>query len=269
MSDGRGTRRRAYGTGSLRVVGDSWIAKWRSPEGRQIQRKVGDVRIPGVRDGLTKAQAEQGLRRMLEAERTPAPATRLTVEEAGRELSRRLEMRSRKKSHRLTVASDLRIHLSPFFGERTLDQITPEDIERYIATKRKTLAIKTIRNHVNTLHSVFELGQRHDWCTRNPVKLAERPVIKKTETRIQFLEQPELEKLLAIPYPPDAWGGVEPTLYLTAAMTGLRQGELLGLRWRDVDLEARKSGSSRRSCAASSPTRSQSAPDAPSRWPSV
>jgi integrase len=230
---------------------------------------VGDVRIPGVRDGLTKAQAEQGLRRMLEAERTPAPATRLTVEEAGRELSRRLEMRSRKKSHRLTVASDLRIHLSPFFGERTLDQITPEDIERYIATKRKTLAIKTIRNHVNTLHSVFELGQRHDWCTRNPVKLAERPVIKKTETRIQFLEQPELEKLLAIPYPPDAWGGVEPTLYLTAAMTGLRQGELLGLRWRDVDLEARKSGSSRRSCAASSPTRSQSAPDAPSRWPSV
>jgi integrase len=37
-----------------------------------------------------------------------------------------------------------------------------------------------------------------------------------------------------------AFGSIEPTLYLTAAMTGLRQGELLGLRWRDVDLDARR-----------------------------
>jgi integrase len=37
-----------------------------------------------------------------------------------------------------------------------------------------------------------------------------------------------------------AFGSIEPTLYLTAAMTGLRQGELIGLRWRDVDLDARR-----------------------------
>jgi integrase len=235
----KATGRRAYGTGKLIVRGSSWLGAWYE-DGRRIQRKVGDVQIPGVRDGLTKTQAEREFRRMREAERSPEPDTPVTVEEAGQELSRRLELRGRKKSHRMTVASDLRIHLSPFFGERTLDRITPEDVERYIATKRKTLAIKTIRNHVNTLHSVFELGLRHGWCTRNPVKLAERPVIKKTETRIQFLDQGELEKLLAAPYPDDAFGSLEPTLYLTAAMTGLRQGELLGLRWRDVDLDARK-----------------------------
>jgi len=73
------------------------------------------------------------------------------------------------------------------------------------------------------------------WCERNPVKLADRPVIKTTETRIKFLDQPQLEKLLALPYPDDAFGQIEPTLYLTAAMTGLRQDELIGLRWRDVD----------------------------------
>jgi len=78
------------------------------------------------------------------------------------------------------------------------------------------------------------------WCQTNPVKLADRPVIRTTETRIKYLDQDELEKLLAVTYPDDAFGRIEPTLYLTAAMTGLRQGELLGLRWRDVDFDARR-----------------------------
>jgi integrase len=90
------------------------------------------------------------------------------------------------------------------------------------------------------MHSVFDIGIRLGWCQSNPVKLADRPVIKATDTRIKFLAQPELEQLLAAPYPADAFGSIEPTLYLTAAMTGLRQGELIGLRWRDVDLDARR-----------------------------
>jgi integrase len=242
MSAARSPRRRAYGTGTLRVVGGSWLASWYGPDGRRVQRKVGAVRTEGRADGLTKTQAERVLRRMREIEspRSAPDGQRLTMEQAGDELCQRLELRGRRKSHRLTVASDLRNHIGPFFASKTLDRIRPEDIERYVAAKRKTLAIKTIRNHVNTMHSVFELGLRKGWCQINPVKLADRPTVTKTETRIQFLDHAELEKLLDASYPDDAFGRIEPTLYLTAAMSGLRQGELLGLRWRDVDFEARK-----------------------------
>jgi integrase len=232
--------RRGYGTGSLRVVGRSWIGSWYGPDGRKIRRKVGPARTPGERDGLTKTQAEERFRRMRGADIASSNMERVTMAQAGEELARRLEMRGRKKSHRLTVASDLRNHIAPFFGERELAKIEPRDIERYIAVKLASLAPKTVRNHLNTMHSVFELGIRKGWCRGNPVKLADRPVIKTTETRIRFLDQPELEQLLAVHYLHDAFGRIEQTLYLTAAMTGLRQGELIGLRWRDVDFEARK-----------------------------
>lgn len=234
-------RRRAYGTGELAVKGPSWIASWYTPEGRKMRRKVGLARSEAHPEGLTKTEAERQLRRMREMEAPQIPeGHRVTMEEAGNELSRRLELRGRKKSHKETVASDLRNHIVPFFSGKSLDQIKPDDIERYAAVKSRKLAIKTIRNHINTMHSVFDIGVRQGWCKSNPVKLAERPNVRTTETRIQFLSQDELEQLLAAPYPDDAWGSVEPTLYLTAAMSGLRQGELLGLRWRDVDFDARK-----------------------------
>ena len=215
------------------------MASWYDDDGRRVQRRVGPARQPGESDGLTKSEAERELRRMRNAER-PADLERVTVAEAGVELSRRLELRGRKKSHRLTVASDLRNHLAPFFGDKPLSKITPADVERYIAAKQGRLAVKSIRNHLGTLHAIFELGERRGWCRTNPVKLADRPVVRKTETRLQFLEPAELEALLAVGYPDDAFGRVERPLYLTAAMTGLRQGELMGLRWRDVDFTARR-----------------------------
>ncbi len=234
-------KRRGYGTGSLRQAGHSWIGSWYGPDGRKVQRKVGVARTPGERDGMTKAQAERELARMRQQDAIVIAATsRATMQEAGEELCRALEIRGRKKSHRLTVASDLRKHIVPFFEGKDLARVTPDDIERYIAVKTRTLAVKTVRNHLNTMHSVFEIGMRRRWCQTNPVKLADRPRTRKNETRIQFLDQTELDKLLATNYPDDAFGRIEPSIYLTAAMTGLRQGELIGLRWRDVDLSARR-----------------------------
>jgi len=90
MSTSPASPRRAYGTGTLQVVGRSWIGAWYGPDGRRVRRKVGDVRTEGRADGLTKAQAERALRRMRELDSPPvAPdAERVTMEHAGRAFCR-------------------------------------------------------------------------------------------------------------------------------------------------------------------------------------
>jgi integrase len=86
---------------------------------------------------------------------------------------------------------------------------------------------------------VFELAVRRGWVTANPCKLVDAPEVEPSH-EIRFLSQAELETLLAHGIPDDELGVLERPLYLMAAMTGLRQGELLGLRWLDLDAEARK-----------------------------
>jgi integrase len=68
--------------------------------------------------------------------------------------------------------------------------------------------------------------------------LVERPrAHRSAHRRIRFLQPEELEAVLRA-VPADMLGALEPPRYLTAAMTGLRQGELLALRWSDVDWAA-------------------------------
>jgi len=76
------------------------------------------------------------------------------------------------------------------------------------------------------------------WAAANPVALVERPrAHRSVHRRIRFLQPEELEAVLRA-VPADALGAIERPLYLAAAMTGLRQGELLVLRWSDVDRTA-------------------------------
>ena len=71
----------------------------------------------------------------------------------------------------------------------------------------------------------------------NPVKRVEKPALAETDPDVHFLETEEVEALLRA-VPDDPLGRVERVMYLTAAMTGMRQGELFALRWRDVDWSA-------------------------------
>jgi integrase len=234
--------RRSYGSGSLFVRrdcggGESWYGKWYSGD-RRVHRKIGPKRQRGTRDGLTRAQAERELQRRVERERAVV-RTGLTIASAGKLYLEHLEhVLERKPSTLGDYRSILRAHAEPFFDERALERIEADDLRRYIAAKKRDgLATKTITNQLIFLHGLFGFAVKRSWLAANPLAAVDRPRAPEVDADIRYLELEEVEALIRA-VPDDYLGSTERALYLTAAMTGLRQGELIALRWRDVDWEA-------------------------------
>ncbi len=237
------TPRRGYGSGSLTVKTDavgteSWYGLWYSG-GERVKRRLGAKRSRGSHDGLTRPQAEARLRELIGETTVQATGERLTIAEVARRYLLAAERMRRKPSTLENIESEVRVHLAPFFGDRSLDRITPEDVADLIASLESSgLAPKTIHNILGTLSALFNFAKapRRRWTTTNPCVGAELPAIAET-SEIRFLTLEEIDLLIA-----HARAGMFQTLdralYLTAAMTGLRLGELVALRWRDVDWTA-------------------------------
>ncbi|MBA3844868.1 MAG: site-specific integrase, partial [Actinobacteria bacterium] len=142
-----------------------------------------------------------------------------------------------KRSTLQDYESYLRVHLAPFFGERPLDSIDLELVEEFIAAKRQQgKATKSAINYVLLLSAIFGHAIRRGWCTRNPVRDVEKPRDDRSRD-IRFLSGAELEALLAA-VRQTTLGRSDRVLYLAAAMTGMRRGELLALRWQDIDWQS-------------------------------
>lgn len=236
---------RPRGTGSLlrhtnRSGGESWYGKWRLVDGQQVMQRLGPVRTGSSRDGMTRAAAEAALRRAM-VDRDggdSAPTDGVTVGVAGARLLERLTALGRKRSTLADYESTIRVHLAPFFAERALSEIDVDLVELFIAAKQQEgKATKSIQNYVGLLHSIFTYGLKRDWCDRNPAALADKPVAPRG-AEIRFLTIEELDAILAAT-PATELGRTDRRLFLTAAMTGMRRGEVVAVRWQDVDWSAR------------------------------
>jgi integrase len=95
---------------------------------------------------------------------------------------------------------------------------------------------------------------------RHRAAVVDRPRLERSD-EIRFLDQPELEALLRAT--PDL---TDQALFLAAAMTGLRQGELLALPWMDIDWTAAKIRVRRNYVRGHWTTPSRAAPPARCRW---
>lgn len=203
-------------------------------DGRLYKRRLGPKRTES-RDGLTKAGAERELRRLIEQSENEPRLEAVDMSEAGRRWLSHLKLMGRKRSTLMDYESAIRIHLVPFFGDTPLSAIRPRDIEAFMAAKTdQGRAPKSVRNYLGVLHSLMSFVERREWCIRNPCRHVDFPRIPESDADIRYLDIEQVETLLRAIDIDHEWGPTEHALYLTAAMTGLRQGELLALRWRDV-----------------------------------
>ncbi|QGT99308.1 hypothetical protein SYNTR_0715 [Candidatus Syntrophocurvum alkaliphilum] len=140
--------------------------------------------------------------------------------------------------------SIINTHIIPDLGGVKLDKLRTNDIQRFYnaklekgriqracsRNKEKSLSARTIKNIHTVMHSALEQAARENLINSNPASYTTRPRQEKKEITPlkseqvkQFLENIKNDWL----YP----------LYITALGTGLRRGELLGLKWQDIDFD--------------------------------
>lgn len=116
--------------------------------------------------------------------------------------------------------------LVPVFGNHQLSEITPAMVQRFVAMASKGRAPGRVNKFLVVLRSMLKRAEIWGYLAKNPASHV-LPV-RTVKREMEFLTPQEVEKLLEEP-------GLCRALFAAAVMTGAREGELLALRWSDVD----------------------------------
>jgi len=123
----------------------------------------------------------------------------------------------------------VRTYLNPVFGQFLLTQINAQTIQAFVARCRResNLSAKSTRSLFTVLKMLLKQARRWGYLRENPAEGIKPPKLEEKE--MDFLHPKEIRLLLQ--------NADEPyrTLFLTAILTGMRRGELLGLQWGDID----------------------------------
>jgi integrase len=122
-------------------------------------------------------------------------------------------------------------HLVPGIGAHRLDKLTPEHVERlYSKLHHAGMSPGGVHHVHRTLRAALNEAVRRSHLTRNPVLLAKAPQLDEKEVEPYGID--EIQRLLYV-----ASGRRNSARWALALALGLWQGEALGLRWEDVDLD--------------------------------
>jgi integrase len=124
----------------------------------------------------------------------------------------------------------LRVHAIPDIGRISLARLTPQHVQQLYADRLATGRSPTTINHLHgVLHHALEDAVRMNLVPRNVSSLTKPPRVATHEMKVYSPE--EVDTLLAV-----AKGHRLEAMFALAVSTGMREGEIIALKWPDVDL---------------------------------
>lgn len=123
-------------------------------------------------------------------------------------------------------------HLDPALGKITLAKLSPDDVRSFMKMKmNEGLSATTVRHLRDTLRCALNVAMKDGLVMRNVAALVDAPRAQQANERLVLTPEDARKFLLAVQ------GHRLEALFSVALSLGLREGEVLGLRWSDIDLE--------------------------------
>jgi len=122
-------------------------------------------------------------------------------------------------------------HLVDFFKSKNLHEISPLDIEKYKRKRTDEVCPATVNRELSGLRNIYNRAIEWEMAQKNPIKGVK--FFREDEGRLRFLEKEEIKRLYAA-----CTAYLRPIVAL-AVSTGMRKGEILSLKWLDVDFRRR------------------------------
>ncbi len=225
------SRKSAKGSGTIRQRKDgTWEARYtigRDPgTGKQLQRSIYGKTQSEVRQKLTAVSRDIDNGNYL------APAKLTVAQWLEQWLS---DYTSNLKPYSLlNYRSQVKNHIVPYIGAIKVQALTTAAIQRMYNRLQTECALspKTIRNVHSILHSALEALVDNKTLQINPASACQKHLPKVVKKEMSYLSDETLASFLQ-----HIKGHAMENLFLVDLFTGLRQGEILGLRWSSIDFK--------------------------------
>lgn len=218
--------------GVWRIRVSAGVDHARSTAGRVVYRSI-ERRVTGT---MTEARAARA-RLIVESQQGRYGGTDATVGELLDAWLRELKRVGRAPSTLRGYRSAIDAHVRPTFGEVKVRKVTARLLADHLAGLTESgLAAPTVRKVMACLSSAFSQAMRWEWINKDPTKLVRGPAMANPRPKIPTVD--EVVRLLAAAEE-SRTPETARAIWLSAT-TGVRRGELCGLRIGDFDLEAGK-----------------------------